>query len=116
MTSVHRIRLRGRWECELAAVNLRFSRRFHRPTGVDANTIVELVINTSDNIDVVCLNGNVLVGNFHSAGLHLKVTECLQFLNELTIEINPDDQRPHPVNRIDAEFPGQVSLEIREDV
>ena len=56
----HTIRLRDPWEIErLAGGGLRYARRFHQPTGLDAGSRVTLVVALPSGVSVV-LNGSPL--------------------------------------------------------
>ena len=94
----HTIRLRGPWEYELLAQStVRFTRRFHGPTGLDAASRVWLVVDDVDCQASVALNDRLLgeIASSHSvesAGTRrcptrFEITTGLQSHNWLSITV-----------------------------
>ena len=87
---MHTIRLRGPWEQEsLAGELVRWTRRFHKPTGLDDNSRVWLVIeNVAGEIDVT-LNGRPmhLADSAAMAPTRLEITALLQSHNVLSLTL-----------------------------
>jgi len=88
--AMHTIRLRGPWEQEsLAGELVRWTRRFHKPTGLDDNSRVWLVIeNVAGEIDVT-LNGRPmhLADSAAMAPTRLEITALLQSHNVLSLTL-----------------------------
>jgi hypothetical protein len=96
----HIIRLRGPWEHEplLPEGTARFTRRFHRPTGLDAVSRVWLAIDDVDWHASVVLNdrslGQIVSGqslaqpNTHRCPARFEITADLQPQNVLSITVS----------------------------
>ena len=102
---MHVIRLREPWEREsLDEGQLRLTRRFHRPTGLDSESRVWLAVDHAAGQAQVTLNDRGL-GEIASYPARLEVTQFLLPLNLLAITL----RAPSP--DID-EILGAVRLEI----
>ena len=97
----HTIRLRGPWEYD--HLTNRFTRRFHRPTGLTATSRVWLVVKSADSPARVDLNGQILGEITPRCPARFEITSNLGSQNLISIIV----ARP-------GEFIGQVSLEIEE--
>ena len=85
---MHAIRLRGPWEQEpLAEGRVRWSRRFHKPTGLDAPSRVWLVIEDLHEQADVSLNDRLLAAVDQQSPARLDITTALQPYNVLTITL-----------------------------
>ena len=102
----HVIRLRGPWEREERADAVRFTRRFHAPTGLDERTTVWLAIEDVPLAANVTLNGLPL-GERRSHPARVDVTERLRTNNVLVIEAEAPRRGP-------AADPRGVRLEIEQ--
>lgn len=119
----HIIRLREPWERQpLGDGTVRYTRRFHRPTGLDARSRVWLVVEGVEGDAEVALNERVLaraisdqaakevVGTAHPT--RFEITELLRPENVVSIAIR---QSPATKDRHTDGF-GSVRLEIEEAV
>ena len=86
----HTIRLRGPWEQEpLQDGRVRWTRRFHEPTGLSESSRVWLVFEDAGNQSEMSLHGRPLTSEHKQASRpegH-EITTLLQPLNTLTITI-----------------------------
>ena len=85
----HLIRLREPWEREpLDEGAVRFTRRFHRPTGLDESSRVWLVIDTAGSSAAVTLNDRPL-RRFNDCPSRFEITAELVPQNVLIIDVSP---------------------------
>ena len=96
MTS-HIIHLRDPWQCERASEGgVRWSRAFHRPTGLTERETVWLVI--TDKSAVIELNGHVLAAAEGVPVGRYDITDRLLARNHLVIQVpHPSDVRTFDV-------------------
>jgi len=102
---MHVIRLRDPWEVETIQGVVRYRRWFNKPTGIDAGTIVQLVIDDLDPTARVELNDEPLAVLSPDNPQSWPITEQLCSRNAVTIDIDgagETAQRPF----------GEVRLEI----
>src|SRR5437867_2710614 len=111
MNMTHSIRLRGPWERDALGPDgggpFRYSRRFHKPTGLEASSRVWLVVEDAEGEAVVVLNGQE-VARFHANAYpaRLDITTAISENNRLEITIQPEEGRSGEL--------GLVRLEIEE--
>ena len=120
--TLHTIRLRGPWQSQsLAGGMLRFERRFHQPTGLDAASRVWLAIAEADSQARIELNGQFLgeVDSGSHAPARFEITSLVKPQNLLSVSVTsprPDESTSTQPPQAPAEQPagliGQVSLEI----
>jgi|SRR4051812_3068876 hypothetical protein len=115
----HVIRLREPWERQsLDDGTIRFTRRFHRPTGLNANSRVWLVVGDFHGDAEVSLNDRLLgptdcskaaamVGTAHPT--EFEITEMLRPENVVSILVGPVTKEQEPPDGF-----GLVRLEIEE--
>ena len=103
----HRIRLRQPWQTERASDSIRFTRGFNRPTGLDPQESLWLVIESTAASGTASLN-NSLLGSVVAdrQETSFDITPQLENRNNITIELNLADNEPPPVL-------GEVRLEVR---
>jgi hypothetical protein len=105
----HRIRLRGPWDCD--PQRQCFTRRFHQPTGLTAETQVWLVIDQASAAARIELNGTTLGQAHVGQAIRWEITADMKPHNLLAITFT--DPPPVTTNPTD-DLIGQVSLEIEE--
>jgi hypothetical protein len=96
---MHTIRLRGRWEIEpLEGGQVCCTRRFHRPTGLDVNSRVWLVIGDAVGQAEVTLNGRLLgrIEGHQATPARFDITADLQPGNVLAISL----ASPQPLDSV----------------
>ena len=99
----HTIRLRDPWQYEpIAAGGARWSRAFHRPTGLTGRETVWLVV--SDRGATLRLDDQLLTTSGEGEEGRYEITARLADHNRLTVEVPRDDEKR----------PFEVSLEISE--
>jgi len=99
----HTIRLRDPWQhAPIQAGGMRWTRAFHRPTGLTERETVWLVV--SGETSGVRLGGQLLTASGAGPGSHYDITARLADHNRLTVE----------VPQADVKRPFEVCLEIRE--
>jgi hypothetical protein len=107
---MHRIRLAAPWQFEAAGHLARWTRSFHRPTGLDVRQRVRLRIEGVETPGKVVLNGRML-GVLDGAGAPVRfdVSDKLRARNELRLELASsfDGQRADR-----STPPGEIRLEI----
>jgi hypothetical protein len=88
----HIIRLRGPWEWEASADKVRITRRFHRPTGLEAGDCVWLTIDDVHGSATVALNGRrlgeIVSRSSEEPHSHLEIQRCPARFN-LTTDLQP---------------------------
>lgn len=106
----HRIRLRKPWKSERRAEGHCFCRRFGRPTGLNPQTRVWMVLEAFQAAGSVALNGQQLGRLSGGADLcRFDVTERLETRNELVITL---ETTPSPGETAATSPHGEVFLEI----
>ena len=83
----HVIRLRDPWRCEPLAGQVRYLRRFGRPTGLMPGDQVHLTIEKVEGEAEVVLNGEVL-GHIEQRSARFDVTSILRQSNEVIISFH----------------------------
>ena len=102
--SLHRIRLRRPWACQILDDRVCWTRRFGRPTGVSADERLWLVVEGFPADTRAVLNGESILADA------IDVTGRLHARNELRLET---PLAPLTATGADDDPPGRVSLEIR---
>jgi hypothetical protein len=88
----HTIRLRDPWQCEpIASGGTRWSRAFHRPTGLTERESVWLVI--SGETAAVWLGDQLLTASGDEQGIRVDITSRLANHNRLTVEVPRADEK-----------------------
>ena len=105
MFLAHSFRLRDPWQCEACEDGaLRWSRVFHRPTGLDPGDQLVLVISGLPLSPQVTINGQPLTG-----GPEYPLTHLLADTNKIELRIPPPtSSRQPPASR----FPYDARLAI----
>ncbi len=105
--SVHRIRLRGPWQCQCTEQGIRWSRKFNRPTGLEGAARVWIAADNPRLDGVLHLNG-ALLGQMTAGedAAKFEVTGRLELHNELILIAAKESAQPPLV------LPAEVSLEI----
>ncbi len=129
MFLAHSIRLRDPWQCAATAEGgVRWSRRFHRPTGLEADDQLLLVLSGLPAGAVVRVNGSGFEGEW-SAGpdgpassieepasaavaAQFDLTAILVDANEIEIEVPADPLRRLVEPRLPDAFPYDARLAI----
>jgi hypothetical protein len=86
------LRLPGPWHGPLGRDfrgRVRLTRHFHRPTGLETTSQVDLVVDNSAPVSTVTLNGTPLtpVDEQHHARQHFSIQDRLRGRNELAVEV-----------------------------
>ena len=107
----HTIRLRRPWRCRPTAAGVVWTRRFQRPTGLDAQSAVWLCLAGFANTAQVALNGQTLRSVQPQATVaRFEVTAALAASNELELALAGVAD---PSELTGEAPPGEVYLEIR---
>ncbi len=114
----HVIRLRQPWEVVPAATSVgptcaALRRWFHRPTGLDHQTRLELVIDRLPQLTAVYLNAQKIIGErFESGHWRGTIPTDLPLRNELQVEITLQSPAELAVVQSDVLAQGHIYLEI----
>jgi hypothetical protein len=111
----HQIRLEGPWQQESLADGLiRYSRLFHRPTGLGPGHRVWLTIRGANEISRVKLGDRELIAADDSSGMRrYEITDYLAPRNAVSFEVVANPGRPPVEPEREGQRP-QVVLEIEE--
>lgn len=111
--SLHRIRLRKPWWCEVAAGGLNWHRKFGGPSGLGTNETVWLCVEKILADGSVTLNGQLL-GRLPGLGASARydITSKLHPRNELQIFVTAVVMPAESA----CDSPGDVFLEIRDSL
>ncbi|MGO8745346.1 MAG: hypothetical protein ACLQNE_05100 [Thermoguttaceae bacterium] len=114
--NVHRIRLRGPWSCDPAPEGICWRRRFGRPTGLQPQQSVWIVVEGIVQEGSVALNGRIL-GRLGVPGneplARFEVSGSLLPRNELWIRLE-NGSANGPGQGGDLGPAGEIRLEIQE--
>ncbi len=116
----HIIRLREPWETATQAVSpaasrVTLRRRFNRPTGLDAQSRIVLVIAGLPQLAAVTLNTRPLVGSAPSQGdWQGQIPADLPAQNTLQIDLEACQPTDLEAIRLDVLAAGKVRLEIHD--
>ena len=122
MSDYYRIRLRDPWQREPLSHSVRFHRTFHRPTGLEPTTQIELVLDQVHVAGDLYLNGNHL-GSFvpDSKPVRFRPLGSLELLNSLEVIAKTGKMRISGKTRLSVQqlkslecVVDEVRLEIRE--
>jgi hypothetical protein len=102
----HTIRLRGPWQHDVSRG--RFTRSFHRPTGLTDSSRVSLVINPAIDLAAIWLNGQPLGQIEPKTRAELEITALLQPRNEIIVCLVAGTPT-------EGEIPFEVNLQIDDN-
>lgn len=107
MFLAHSFRLRDPWQCERQTEVVRWTRVFHRPTGLEPDDALWLVVAGLPPGSSVELNATPLSPHADRPG-QFEVTRFVTETNQIALVI-PNDSAQRPVN---AKFPFDVRLGV----
>ena len=122
MSDYYRIRLRDPWQREPLSHSVRFHRTFHRPTGLEPTTQIELVLDQVHVAGDLYLNDEHL-GSFvpDSQPVRFHILDPLESMNNLDLIANTERIDPSGRTRVSDQqlkslecLVDEVRLEIRE--
>ncbi len=111
MFLAHSFRLRDPWQCEPASdVGVRWSRGFHRPTGLEADDDLWLVISGLPADATVTLNGQRLAPPDSDRPNAFHVTTLVAESNSIEIQIPSSPQPPTPSPRLSFPYDARLGV------
>ncbi len=112
MFLAHSFRLRDPWQCERTAEGAtRWSRVFHRPTGLEPDDALWLVCSGLPAGALVSINNQRLTPPDHSGTNQFDVTTLLANSNRVELEVPPASQVP-AFGALPPGFPYDVRLGV----
>lgn len=120
MFLAHSIRLRDPWQCEPTEQGgVRWTRRFHRPTGLEPDDQLLLVLSGLPADAVVTVNGqsfalptSIVAPPASPQPAQFDLTSILADGNEIAIDVPADPLRRLVEPRLEAAFPFDARLAI----
>ncbi|WP_428305278.1 hypothetical protein [Lacipirellula sp.] len=119
MFLAHSIRLRDPWQCAATEQGgVRWSRRFHRPTGLEADDQLLLVVSGLPANAAVRVNGCSFRGQQADASearavaQQFDLTSILGDTNEIEIDVPRDPLRRLVEPRLESSFPYDARLAV----